>query len=60
MSSRRKTYLDVLALERDRRERKKKSGAAADSSEDGGGGENSAVLLDHNGRRIRKVMNAHR
>jgi hypothetical protein len=62
MSSRRKTYLDVLALERDRRERKKKSGAAADSSEDGGGagGENSAVLFDRNGRRIRKVMNARR
>ncbi len=58
MSSRRKTYLDVLALERDRRERKKKSGAAADSSEDGGGGENSAVLFDRNGRRIRKVVNA--
>ncbi len=61
MSSRRKTYLDVLALERDRRERKKKSGAAADSAEDGGGGgENPAVLFDRNGRRIRKVMNVRR
>ncbi len=59
MSSRRKTYLDVLALERDRRERKKKSGAAAESVEDGGG-ENTAVLFDRNGRRIRKVVNARR
>ena len=55
MSSRRKTYLDVLALERDRRERKKKGDTTAASSASAEDGSEAAVQFDRNGRRIRNV-----